>query len=957
MKLNLEFVANCVSILLILSFLLIFFTPDLILSNTTTTGGDMGSHYVLAHYLKNYLLPNGKLIGWYPHWMAGTPIFQFYFVPPYLLMSFISLFIPLEISFKLVTILGVFLLPLTTFFMMRLMGFEFPTPAIASGSTTLLLFLETQSQWGGNIPSTLAGEFSYMISFSLTILLMGSLYLGIKRNRYVVLNSLLLAMVVLTHIYTGIFITSVSIFFLFSRDRSKNFIYLFKVFFLAGLISGFWTIPLIAKLGFSAAPKDVFFGFPNLDVAIVPQFTVFYIFAAISIASGILNRDKRILYLLWAIFSSILLILSIKHINLLYIRFVPFIYFIPLLIASDGLGRISRNLKARWLFLIILVLSTLIWVNFGISGVISEIGKATGYDDNPTLKAIESYFRDFPFVSNGITYIPGWIKWNYEGLEGKKTYGTFKEVNDYLREGNLSGRVDFEYSHSYNKFGTPRVFEVSPVFSNKSVMESLLLESSLTFPFFYYIQKEMSQDAWWPGFSIDMPSFDPDSGVESLRLYNVQYFVAFSKETKDALDVNDRFRLLEEIGEFNIYVLNEDSSYVEVPRSEPVLVITDNWKQFSYDWFSSGHRETPLVFSPTVDEYDLSRFRIVVMDKPIRIQKNENIQIFYPENITEALKSSQRMETDCNITETLYEEEIRIDTTCIDKPLLVKVSYFPNWKVEGAEKIYIASPSLMLIFPEKETVRIYYGETLADKIGNLSSILGILIVFYWLLTKNSRFRRDVHERLLILIRYRQLKTRIFLPQEKLFRLPNFLKRNWRWVLLAFFVFFAFLILCLYLNEQSSCSEFCLSRGYSGGEKSFRSEIIDHYHLGYNHQTENKRHNLVCTAICDKTRPEMVYVSNGYVQFDMSLLRDTENKLFLRLGDNVNCRSGDLYINDVFATRIEGNGKFGWREFEFTIAREYTNSSRIRVRLEHVNQECYGWDLSDAYIHVPNCICY
>ena len=956
MKLNPEFITNCISILLILSFLLVFFTPDLILSDTTTTGGDMGSHYVLAHYMKNYLLPHKKLIGWYPHWMAGTPMFQFYFAPPYLLMSFISLFVPLEISFKLVTILGVFLLPLTTFFAMRFMGFKFPIPAIASGFTTLLLFLETQSQWGGNIPSTLAGEFSYMISFSLTILLMGSLYLGINRNRYTVWNSVLLAMVVLTHIYTGIFITFVSIFFLLSGDRSRNFIYLLRVFFLAGLISGFWTIPLIAKLGFSAAPRDVFFGFPNLDIVIVPQFTIFYIFAAISVASGILNRDKKTLYFLWAILSSVILILSIKYINLLYIRFVPFTYFIPLLLASDGLGRISRNLRARWLFLIIVVLSTLIWVNLGISGVISEVGKATGCGDNPILKATESYFRDFPFVSHGITYIPSWIRWNYEGLEGKKAYNTFREINDYLRDCNLSGRVDIEYSNSYNKFGTPRVFEVSPVFSNKSVMESLLLESSLTFPFFYYIQKEMSQDAWWPGFPIEMPSFDPDSGVESLRLYNVQYFIASSKETKDALDVNDRFHPLKEIGEFKVYAINEDSRYVEVPRREPVLVITDNWKQFSYDWFSSDYRETPLVFSPTVDEYDLSRFRIVVMDKPLRIQKNEDTQVFYPENITQALKSSQKIETDCTVTETLHEEELLINTNCINQPLLVKVSYFPNWRVEGAEKIYIASPSLMLIFPEKETIRIYYGETLADKIGNLSSILGILIVFYYLLTKNSRFRRSVHERLLILIRHRQLKTRISLFRERLSRLPDFLRRNWRWFLLSFFVFFALLALSLYLDEQSSCNEFCLSRGYVGGERSFQG-TVDHYHLGYNHQTENKRHNLLCTALCDKTRPEMVYVSNGYVQFNMAIVKDRENRLFLRMWDNVNCRSGDLYINDVFMKKIEGNGKFGWHEFEFKIPKEFTNSSRVTIKLEHSDPECYGWDLSEAYIRVPGCRCY
>lgn len=953
---GLKFAANVVSLLLIFSFLLVFFPPQLILSNTTTTGGDMGSHFVPAHYLKNYLMPHGKLIGWYPHWMAGTPMLQFYFVPPYLLMAVLSIFIPLEISFKLVTILGVFLLPLTTFFMMRFLGFEFPTPAIASGFTTLFLFLESHSQWGGNIPSTLAGEFSYMLSFSLTILLMGSMYLGVKRNMHVILNSVLLAMVVLTHIYTAIFITLLSLFFLLVDNRCRNFIYLLRVFSLAGLISGFWTIPLIAKLGFSAAPKDVFFGFPSLDVVIVPQFTLFYILAAVSVASGILGRDRRILYFLWAVLSAIVLILSIKYINLLYVRFVPFTYFIPLLMASDGLGRLSRNLKARWLFPIIVVLSTLIWVNFGIPGVISEAGKLTGYGDNPMLKAAESHTRDFPLISHGIAYIPHWIKWNYEGLEEKNTYGTFLKLNDYLRNSNLSGRVDFEYSNSYNKFGTPRVFEASPVFSNRSVLESLLLESSLTFPFFYYIQKEVSEDAWWPGFPLEIPGFNPKAGADDLRLYNVKYFVASSSKVKNALADSSRYRLIEEIDEFNIYLVNEDSAYVEALDREPVLVVTDNWKKFTYDWISMGYKDVPLVFTSSPDDYDLGRFRIIVLDKPVRIQ-NDNIRVFYPENITQALESSREIGADCTVTESLREEEILVDTTCINRPLIVKVSYFPNWMVEGAGRIYIASPSLMLIFPERERVRIYYGETLADGAGNISSIIGFLIVFYWLLTRNRGFRERVHGRLLIPVRYSRLEDRISLFRDRLRYVPSLLKSNWRWVLLVSAVSSLLLIVVFHLNEQSKCSEFCLSRGFSGGGKVFRSEIIDRYSLGYNHKSENQKHNFECTAICDESRGDMVYVSNGYVQFDLSVVEDADNKLFLKMFDNVRCRSGDLYLNNIFVERVEGTGKFGWHDFEFKIPGEFINSSKITVKLEHSNLECYGWDLSEAYIHSSSCKCY
>jgi len=136
---------------LLLAFLVVYFfifalmelTPEMLASSSITTGGDMGSHYILAQYLRDYLLPNGKLAGWYPHWQGGLPMFEYYFVPPYLLMVFLSYMLSLPVAFKIVTLLWVFMLPLTVFFGMRAMGFKSPMPAVASSLSLLLLFLET----------------------------------------------------------------------------------------------------------------------------------------------------------------------------------------------------------------------------------------------------------------------------------------------------------------------------------------------------------------------------------------------------------------------------------------------------------------------------------------------------------------------------------------------------------------------------------------------------------------------------------------------------------------------------------------------------------------------------------------------------------------------------------------------------------------------------------------------
>ena len=50
-------------------------------------------------------------------------------------------------------------------------------------------------------------------------------------------------------------------------------------------------------------------------------------------------------------------------------------------------------------------------------------------------------------------------------------------------------------------------------------------------------------------------------------------------------------------------------------------------------------------------------------------------------------------------------------------PLLVKVSYHPRWRAEGAHGPYLVSPALMLVVPRQETVRLVYARTGADRAG------------------------------------------------------------------------------------------------------------------------------------------------------------------------------------------------------------------------------------------------
>lgn len=769
-------------------FLLYFFPPDVMLSTTTTTGGDMGSHYVLAQYLRDFLLPHFQVIGWYPDWMGGLPMFQFYFFPPYLLMALLSYLIPLEIAFKLVSVLGLFMLPFASFYATKWMGFKFPVPPVASALSLLFLFNESYTIYGGNIASTLAGEISYSFSFSLAFLFLAWLFRSIHSSKKarddfsgLVRGAILLFGVIVTHVYTTIFVIFSSTYFALSFKK-RDWLYLALVFAIGFGLSAFWFIPFVLKTFSASPPQDVFYGLPQLSLIFIQKYWFVYPVALMAAVRGILRRDDKSLFLIYAFVLSILFFFITKFLPLLYIRLVPFSIFTLFLLAASSFEFIPVFSSFSFFFgLLLYYLANT--VNFPISNMLQQAFNyflenilsihsfhipAIGalYVLGLVLCAIAEFLarkkvslRDLVRVSSpllafiavslllllSITFVPSWIKWNYEGLENKADYPTFKQVNDFLRNSNAAdGRIDFEYSAAYGSMGTPRVFEASPVFHGKPVMEALLLESSLTDPFFFYMQEQVSESTWWPGFPIQHPGFNQTSGAERLRLYNVKTFVAYSQKAKDSASSNPRYHLLKRIGSFDIFSLNEDSAYVEPLRKEPVLVLAKDWKSFTFRWFEQPNLDTFFVFppiqngflgSPVPDAYDLQNFNLIIENTTVLGPQDKiGKRVYSSGSYLQALNDSRKIDSSCSASSVVDEEKISITTDCIGKPLLVKVSYFPNWQVDGARKVYLASPDLMVVFPEKKEVVIWYGSTWMDFLGNaltLIAVISIALVLYF----------------------------------------------------------------------------------------------------------------------------------------------------------------------------------------------------------------------------------
>lgn len=669
---------DVVVLLGILLFLGLQFPFDLLFAPTVASGGDTPSHYETVLYLKHVLLPHGRLFGWSPSHYAGFPLLEFYFPLPFLLMVACSIVVPTTVAFKLGTVVGIFLLPLCAYGCLRLMRLPFPAPILAAVGTLPFLFSEGSTMWGGNIPSVLSGEFAYSLGFALVVLWMGSLYDGLLTNTKLAANTILLALIGLSHGYSLLFAGAVSVFFLLPpRTFLTRLVYLLTVGLGAILLLSVWFVPLIAHLPWTTA-YPLTWRFSSWR-EFLPMILVPVVCLAVGEIVRCLYRWKvkgegltgPTSYLVTAGGCGVILYVIAPIVGVVDVRFIPFMQIALVLLAAIGLARATRHLKGRALIPLVVLAITCWWV---------------GYHQRT---------------------IPDWINWNYSGFERSPLWPVHARINELLHGSAGDPRVIYEHSSKHEALGSVRVWESLPVFSGRSTLEHAYFQASPSAPFVFYLQSEISKEVSCPFPEYGCTVMDVDRAAKHLELFNIRELIIISDEMKSRLKDHPRYQLTASVPPYEIYQLRGSHHYVVPLRYEPVVWTGGRWKEASYIWFR--HRELQdvhLVF-PTVPP---SRFHGPFRSMTADLTAMPMIPI----------PSSGSVQW-----ERVSNDEVVFETSALHQPHLIKVSYHPDWRVEGAEAIYLVSPAFMLVYPNQPHVRLYYGRSVWEQVGIGLTMLGL----------------------------------------------------------------------------------------------------------------------------------------------------------------------------------------------------------------------------------------
>lgn len=717
----------------------------------------MGAHVLGPAFLRDSLLSEGRILGWSDDWFAGFPAFYFYFPLPSLTIVFLDLFIPYGVAFKVVTVAGLVGLPFAAYFHARALNLARSIAVVAATSGAVFAFMESFNIYGGNIASSLAGEFSYSWSFSLSLVYLGLLIKGVRDDRrFLKWAALALALTALSHILTTIVVVFASLFVIgWKKGLAKTAL----VWVWGFAIAGFWALPLLARIGLTSdmawTPlsrlEEVF----PVEIWLLLPLAAFGAVWAIrrSRAAGPLIA-ATLLPVIYFPLPNVLPdllpdLFGGERWKLWNGRLLPYWYFGVAFFATVAVGvavvwasrRLPSRLPMHWVRALVVAVATVgaglaadstdfpdyAWVLFVIGGMLFLVASFWWGESMATrnyLVILASTVLALGALS-GVTFVDGWAKWNYEGYEAKQPWPEYEALMAEI--GALPpGRVQWEGNSEWNQYGTPMSPMLIPYWTQGSheSMEGLYFESSLTTPFHFINSSEMSLNASNPIPGLSYNNFQLERGLKHLAIYGVSYYVNITPEAGEEADSIDSMTKVATSGPFGIYALPETQlveaarfvpSVYEVPERGMLAALIGSETVTGADGepLASFH-DMALEWYDDVDNLD----RWIVADGPESWQRIENLD----EREAELTGVSEGVVSDVVVDDHL----ISFHTEAVGVPHLVKVSYFPNWEATGAEGPYRAAPSLMVVIPTETDVVIEFNDTWAELSGKILTVAGIL---------------------------------------------------------------------------------------------------------------------------------------------------------------------------------------------------------------------------------------
>lgn len=749
-------------------FLFATLHPSLIFRNNTPTGGDMGAHVWGPAFLRDNLLSNFKLSGWSMDWYSGLPTYRFYMVVPALFILLLDIVLPYGIAFKIIAVAGIIALPACAWAFGKLARFAYPLPELFALAATVFLFDESFTIYGGNIASTMAGEFSFSIALAFAFLGLGFLARGLDDGTKRAAAAICIALAGLCHGIVLIFVFGGAALMVLVHANKQRFRFGVSAIGVAVLLSSFWVLPFLTAhaymtdMKYEPRPSGATDSFWDMFFPHTVFWDLFVMaFALIGFAACIVRKKT---FGMWmgvyctALFAGVYITRdSLPVIGLLWNpRLLPFMYILRYMLMMIGIyaviasvvrlvmlerdekslpvpaevtSGVVRNASVWAVAITVLCIFGFRFQQLPFASVVAGANDKSEYSWGP-----------FRGPSGNKAFVDGWARWNFEGYEGKPAYGEYEGIVQTMKKIGEDpalgcGRALWENSGDLNKYGTTMALMLLPFWTDGCIgsQEGLFFEAAGTTPYHFISAAAMSKQSSNPVRELRYDNNNAEMGVHYLQELGVRYFMAYTPEAVAQAEMQKDLTEIARSGPWVVYQV-ADSDWVVPMTVQPVVVeersgdqrerwleLGSSWLQHTDEWAATPVADGPKEWQRVSVAPDLNR-RVGEPGSSSR-----SVDIVQPVEKIAPVALPQ-----VNITNYSHtQESVSFTVDKVGVPVLVRVSYFPNWTVSGAKGPYRAAPNMMVVIPTEKNVQLKYSSTGIDKLAYLFTLIGIGIVIFW----------------------------------------------------------------------------------------------------------------------------------------------------------------------------------------------------------------------------------
>ena len=723
--------------------------------------------------------------GWAWHALRARPRWRAPAAVTAALLALLVVPMPYGVSLKLVAIAGVVALPVAVWAMARSAGVGPEGQALAAAATLLFLFDRSFNIYGGNLMSTMAGEFAYSLGLAVAVLYIGAAARGMDSGRHRVLAGSLLALTGLLHLFSAFLaLGATAALVLTGRWRRAAWLQRLRWTLVTGalgaLLSAWWVLPfwwnrgLLNDMGWGKERRYLssLWSRSSFDHSFLVNDPPLQLFVVMAAAGAVLlffrrSRLHAALALTGVIFAVAFVVMPEGR--LWNVRILPFYYLTVYLAAALGLGeaigwgrswldrrhaaRVEAGAEVRRLRASAGAVSAGVCVGLAVVAVLVTVGLPlrslpggrTGGD---------GVYRWGPLSSGDSNLGPYWVQYNFEGYErrqptadggGSTEYWDLVDTMDVVGKSRGCGPSLWEYgSGRLGSYGTPMAPMLLPYWTDRCIgsMEGLFFEASATTPYHFLMQSELSAAPSRAQRDLPYGGLDVARGTEHMRAMGVRYYMAFSDEAVgQARDVAG----LEEVTASGPWAVFEVAGSAPVTGLARLPVVVDDlddsgsaWLEASVGAFLAEGPDAPLLAADGPEDWprmtlsslhpgstadDADGTGSAAGRQPAMRRLAAALPDSAPRTDVEPAAVSDVVRGDHSIS-------FSVDRT--GSPVLVRTSYFPNWSASGADGPYRVTPNLMVVVPTGTEVRLSYGHSAVEWVALLITLGGLAAVG-WLL--------------------------------------------------------------------------------------------------------------------------------------------------------------------------------------------------------------------------------